>query len=316
MRMNLMIEGQENVSWEQWAAIARACEADGLEGLFRSDHYGSVKSDEPQGSLDAWTTLAGLAAETTRLRLGTLVSPVTFRHPSLLAKSVATVDHISGGRVELGIGAGWNEREHATYGFEFPGDAKRMQMLEEQIEIVHRQWTEDDFSFHGRHYRIDNLHALPKPVQRPHPPVIVGGAARARSAALAARWADEYNTVGASPQECRVRRERVARAFEDADRDPATLRFSLMTTVVVGSDKAEVVERGRRLMGRRGTDGDVDAWLREFEARWVVGTPDQVVARLEELEDAGVERVMLQHLLHEDLETIALLGREIAPKLG
>src|SRR5918992_2711573 len=128
MEINLMIEGQEDVTWDDWTAIARTCEEVELGGLFRSDHYASVKTERPRGSLDAWTTLAGLAAVTSRLRLGTLVSPVTFRHPSLLAKSVATVDHISSGRVELGIGAGWNEREHATYGFEFPGDAKRMQM--------------------------------------------------------------------------------------------------------------------------------------------------------------------------------------------
>lgn len=315
MRINLMIEGQEDVSWNQWVTIAQACEDYGLEGLFRSDHYSTVQSETPRGSLDAWATLAGLAARTTRLRLGTLVSPVTFRHPSMLAKTVATVDHISTGRVELGIGAGWNEGEHSGYGFDFPPGDVRMAMLEEQIEIVHRQWTEDAFSFAGNHYRVEDLHALPKPLQRPHPPLIVGGAARSRSAALAARWADEYNTVFASVAECRQRRARVARAWEEADRDPRTLRFSLMTSIIIGATRADVAQRARRLMAHNGETGDTEEWLRRFGDEWMVGTPDQVVSRLTELSDAGVDRVMLQNLLHDDVEVIALLGREVMPRL-
>jgi alkanesulfonate monooxygenase SsuD/methylene tetrahydromethanopterin reductase-like flavin-dependent oxidoreductase (luciferase family) len=176
MRVCLMIEGQEDVTWDQWLALAGACEEHGLEGLFRSDHYESVMGMRERGSLDAWTTLAALAARTSRIRLGTLVSPATFRHPSVLAKSVVTVDHVSGGRVELGLGAGWHEGEHRSYGFVFPPTPVRMERLAEQLEIVTRSWTEDAFSFSGRHYQVQDLRALPKPVQRP-PTLLVGGAA-------------------------------------------------------------------------------------------------------------------------------------------
>ena len=201
MRVCLMIEGQEDVTWDQWLALAGACEEHGLEGLFRSDHYESVMGMRERGSLDAWATLAALAARTSRIRLGTLVSPATFRHPSVLAKNVATVDHVSGGRVELGLGAGWHEGEHRAYGFEFPPTPTRMERLAEQLEIVTRSWTEDAFSFQGRHYQVQDLRALPKPVQRPRPTLLVGGGAGPKSLGLAARWADEYNTTGVPLEE-------------------------------------------------------------------------------------------------------------------
>src|ERR671918_772621 len=194
-----MIEGQEGVSWEEWLALALACEEHGLEGLFRSDHYHSLDPGPDLGSLDAWTTLAALAARTERIRLGTLVSPATFRHPAVLAKSAVTVDHVSGGRVEVGMGAGWHAGEHRAFGFPFPDDRERLDILEEQLEVVHRLWDGDDSPFQGRHYRLDGVAHRPRPVQRPHPPLILGGAGGARSARLAARWADEYNTSLATP---------------------------------------------------------------------------------------------------------------------
>ena len=169
MRVCLMVEGQEGVTWDQWLALARACEDAGLDALFRSDHYVSVQHRPERGSLDAWATLAALASVTTGLRFGTLVSPATFRHPSVLAKMVTTVDHVSGGRVELGIGAGWHEPEHAAYGFPFPPAAERLEALEEQIEIVHRSWSDGPFSFAGRHYTVEQLDAAPNPSRGPTP---------------------------------------------------------------------------------------------------------------------------------------------------
>src|SRR5256885_4348719 len=195
-----MIEGQEDVTWEQWVALARACEESGIEALFRSDHYLSVQGEHSRGSLDAWATVNALAAITSRLRLGTLVSPATFRHPSLLAKMVVTADHVSGGRVELGLGAGWLEAEHRAYGFPFEPTRTRMDVLAEQLEIVHRSWKPGPFSFHGAHYRIEDLDALPKPVQQPHPPLIVGGSGGAPRVALAAPWAGEDNKPVAAPE--------------------------------------------------------------------------------------------------------------------
>jgi F420-dependent oxidoreductase-like protein len=311
MRVCLMIEGQEGVTWPEWLALARAAEEAGLEGLFRSDHYAGLMGDETRGSLDAWTTLAALAAVTDRIRLGSMVSPVTFRHPSLLAKAVATVDHVSGGRVELGIGAGWNEREHEAYGFRFPELTERLERLEEQLELVVRQWTEDEVDFAGRHYRTQGLQAHPKPVQQPRPPVIVGGAARPRTARLAARLADEYNSPGGDLAGIREKRDTLLRACEDAGRE--RLVFSVMTGCVVGTDRAELHERVARVLERTGRGGDPSEFVRERTESWVLGTVDEVVERLQALERAGVERIFLQHLAHDDVEMVRLVGSEIVP---
>jgi alkanesulfonate monooxygenase SsuD/methylene tetrahydromethanopterin reductase-like flavin-dependent oxidoreductase (luciferase family) len=288
MLVCLMIEGQEDVAWDNWTALASACENSGISGLFSSDHYYSVFDGHGRGAFDVWAVLAALAARTTRLRLGTLVSPVTFRHPAVLAKLAVTADHISGGRIEIGMGAGWHEGEHALYGFEFPPARERMARLEAQLEEVHRQWKSGE--------------QLPQPVQKPHPPLIIGGAAGPRSAALAARWADEYNTVYVLPDEARRRRDAIAAACEAAGREP--IPFSMMNGFLLGADEAELRDRERALTEWTG-EGPGETWL--------TGTPEQVAERLREYEAAGVERVMLQHLNHRDLDTIALLGREVVP---
>jgi F420-dependent oxidoreductase-like protein len=308
MRVSLMIEGQEDVTWDQWVAIASACEDSGLEGLFRSDHYLSVMGHSDRGSLDAWATLAGLAAVTQRIKLGTLVSPASFRHPSVLAKSAVTVDHISNGRVELGLGAGWLGAEHHAYGFPFHATRTRMDVFAEQLEIVHRSWTEDGFDFHGDHFQIARLDPLPKPVQRPHPNLIVGGSGGPRSTSLAARWADEYNTVHPDPEDCVRRRAAVAAACERAGREMLT--FSVMTGCAVGASEDEVEQRARAVMGGSGSARE---WLRSVSDEWVVGTVDRVIERLGALADMGVDRVMLQHLAHSDTDMIAMLGEEVAP---
>jgi F420-dependent oxidoreductase-like protein len=310
-----MIEGQEGVSWEDWLALAKACEAHGVPALFRSDHYLNLGDNPERGSLDAWATISALAAVTTKLRLGTLVSPATFRHPSELAKVVATADHVSGGRVELGLGAGWHEREHRAYGFPFPPVRERMDRLAEQLEIVHRSWTEPSFSFSGRFYELEALDAQPRPCQAPHPPLIMGGGARPRSAALAARWADEYNTPFASLEDVRSRKAAVDAACTEAGREP--IPFSLMTGFLTGLDREELREKAAALAFAMGEpDRDVDAWLASPPDEWIVGTLDEVGARLEALRDAGVARVMLQHLLHTDLETVELVGRKLAPAVA
>jgi F420-dependent oxidoreductase-like protein len=305
MRLCLMIEGQEGVTWPQWVALADACERSGLEGLFRSDHYRSVTDGPALGSLDAWTTLAGLAARTDRIRLGTMVSPATFRHPSVLANAATTVDHISGGRAELGLGAGWYRREHTAFGFPFPPLGERMEVFEEQAEIITGQWTKESFSFAGRHYRLENCEALPKPVQRPHPPLIIGGSAKPRTVDVAARLAQEYNLVDATPADCRAARQRLDEACERHGRDPSTLVLSVMATVLVGANEADLARRGRRMADAGMDDGD--------HSTWIHGTVPQAVERLGELAGAGVERMMLQHLLHDDLEAVELFGAELAP---
>ena len=310
-----MIEGQEGVSWEDWLALAKACEAHRVPALFRSDHYLNLGDSPERGSLDAWATISALAAVTTTLRLGTLVSPATFRHPSELAKVVTTADHVSGGRVELGLGAGWHEPEHRAYGFPFPPLRERMDRLAEQLEIVHGTWTEAPFSFSGEHYALEGLDAQPRPVQAPHPPLLMGGAAGPRSAALAARWADEYNTPFASIDEVRERKARIDEACAAAGREP--IPFSLMTGCLVGLDREELREKAAALAYAMGEpERDVDAWLASPPEAWIVGTVDEVAVQLAELRDAGLARVMLQHLLHTDLETVELIGRQLAPALA
>jgi alkanesulfonate monooxygenase SsuD/methylene tetrahydromethanopterin reductase-like flavin-dependent oxidoreductase (luciferase family) len=244
---------------------------------------------------------------TTRLRLGALVSPATFRHPSVLAKLVTTVDRISGGRVELGIGAGWNEREHEAYGFEFPPLSERLELLEEQLAIVRGAWSAGPFSFAGKHYTLAAVDALPKPVQHPHPTVIIGGVAKPRTARLAARFADEYNVVYATPAECAERRAVVEEAWRAAGRDPASLTFSVMVPWLSGADADDLARRSQRLAAWRGTDAA--SLLEEWAPIGVTGTFEESVERLATYRDAGIDRIMLQHLLHDDIEAIALLER-------
>jgi F420-dependent oxidoreductase-like protein len=306
VRINLMVEGQEDVTWAQWLALARAAEDAGLEGLFRSDHYASVADHPERGSLDAWATLSALGAVTERLRLGTLVSPTSFRHPSVLAKCAVTVDHVSNGRVELGMGAGWHEHEHRAYGFPFHDLATRYEVFEEQVAIVARQLREDRFDHHGRHYRLEGCAARPKPVQG-RLPLLIGGSGGPRSVAIAARWADEYNTVFPSLDDVRERRDRLARACEAEGREPLT--FSMMIGCVIGEDEGEVEDRARRLHRWSGSDEDLDAWLARRRETWLVGTVDEVATRLWAYEEAGVDRVMLQHLLVDDTDAVALFGR-------
>jgi F420-dependent oxidoreductase-like protein len=308
-----MIEGQEDVTWEEWRSLARACEEHGVEALFRSDHYLSVDGHGERGSLDAWSTVAALAALTSDLRLGTLVSPATFRHPSELAKMVVTADHISGGRVELGMGTGWLEAEHEAYGFPFPSLAERMSLLEEQLDLIVREWAAGPFSYEGRHYTVRELDALPKSVQRPRPNLIVGGRGGRRSLALAARFADEYNTFYKSAAECAGIRRELDSACAREGRDPIPL--SLMTGWLTGEDRAELLDRAGRLADWRGQPGG-DALLRSLPESWLVGTIDELTDGLRELSARGVERVMLQHLLHRDLDAVGLIGRRLAPAVA
>src|SRR5919201_1931594 len=246
-----MIEGQEGVTWEDWVALADACEEHGVEALFRSDHYVSG-FDETRPVLDAWATLAGLAARTTTLELGTLVSPGTFRHPSVLARNAATADEISGGRVTLGIGAGWMEREHDAYGFDFATARTRVARLQEQIEIVHRLLRDDSVEFTGDHYRLENAPGL----DRPNLPILIGGSARPGTAGPAVRFADEYNTFFATAEDARERNQRLDEACLRAGRDPASLRRSLMAPCVVGEDAAGLGEAARRVGARFGRSPD------------------------------------------------------------
>jgi alkanesulfonate monooxygenase SsuD/methylene tetrahydromethanopterin reductase-like flavin-dependent oxidoreductase (luciferase family) len=304
-----MIEGQEGVTWDDWVALAETCEANGVEAMFRSDHYLSG-TDEQRHVLDAWATIAGLAARTTTLQLGTLVSPVTFRNPSVLARNAATADEISGGRVTLGLGAGWMEREHEAYGFEFATARERVAHFAEEIEVVHGLLRRERVSYEGAYYRLKDAPGL----DRPNLPILVGGSAKPGTTTPAVRFADEYNTFFVTMDELRKRKRALDEACEQAGRDPATLRYSLMAPCVIGEDEA-AVDASAEQIGRR-FGREPDAVLERYGDYGPVGTIDRVVARLREIEELGFERVMLQHLAHEDLHTVELIGRELAPAVA
>ena len=316
MELCLMIEGQEGVTWPQWRALAAACEQHGISTLFRSDHYQNLDGQHPErGSLDAWGTTIALSALTTTLRLGTLVSPTSFRHPSVLAKLVVTADHVSGGRIDVGIGAGWHQREHEAYGFPFLSSAERIDVLEEQLEILMGTWGDAEtppsgaadkstFSFDGRYYTLSGLDAQPKPVQRPHPPLIIGGAAGPRSAALAVRFADEYNTAFASLEQIQRRKANIDEAFERAGREP--IPFSVMAGAVLGVDDAEVAQRAHVVADATGWDAD--GIVRDPPQGWFVGTTEQAAEQLAPLREAGVSRVMCNQFVEPQVEQIARLG--------
>jgi F420-dependent oxidoreductase-like protein len=311
-----MIEGQEDVTWDDWLALASACETHGVGTLFRSDHYLSVDDRRERGSLDAWGTITALSATTVKLRLGTMVSPATFRHPAVLAKAVVTADHVSGGRIELGIGAGWWEGEHEAYGFELPEPGPRLAALEEQTQVVRGHWAEGPFDFEGEYFRAKNLDALPKPIQQPRPPLILGGRGGPRSLRLAARYADEYNTVMSTAAEIADLRRRLDQACEAEGRDPASLPLSMMTGWLVGADRKDLRDRASRLSRWKGQGDDGEAFLSALPESTISGTVPEALDQLRELEQAGLTRVMGQHLLHRDLDAVALMGKEVIPALA
>jgi F420-dependent oxidoreductase-like protein len=315
MRFCLMLEGQEGVRWSQWLEIAQTAERLGFEALFSSDHYFSVQNAPGRGSNDAWTILAGLAARTERIRLGTMVSPATFRHPTVLAKIATTVDHISNGRVEIGIGAGWWEEEHRTHGFPFPPTDERFGIFEEQVEIVHGLLTQERFSFESPHYALEECEFLHKPLQRPHPPIVLGGrTAGPRMQRLVATFADEFNTVGGTPEEVGDRFARIRAGLDAAGREQSTVTTSFMTWFYVGETEDEWLAKVERARRNDPSAGPFDAYLEEISRDCIVGTPERVAERISEYAAACVQRIVLNHELVDDLEVLELLATQVFPR--
>jgi F420-dependent oxidoreductase-like protein len=309
MKVRIFVEPQQGATYEQLLAVARATESLGFDAFFRSDHYLSMGGDGLPGPTDAWVTLAALARETSRIRLGTLVSSATFRWPGVLAITVAQVDAMSGGRVELGLGTGWYDGEHTAYGIPFPALGERFERLEEQLAILTGLWATpvgEKFSYSGAHYTLADSPALPKPFQKPHPPLILGGAGAKRTPRLAATYADEFNVPFHGVADTQAQFVRVREACESRNRDPATLTLSAAQVVCCGTDEAEVAARARAI-GR-----EVD----ELRANGAAGTPDEVVARLRELGAAGAGTVYLQVLDLDDLDHLRLLSERVLPNLG
>ncbi|WP_116951491.1 LLM class F420-dependent oxidoreductase [Jiangella endophytica] len=307
MQLRIFTEPQQGASYDDLLAVAQATERLGFDAFFRSDHYlkmGSV-SGLP-GPTDAWTTLAGLARETSRIRLGTLVSSATFRHPGVLAIQVAQVDQMSGGRVELGLGAGWFAQEHAAYGIPFP--EKRFGLLEEQFDVITGLWNTpagSTFDYAGSHYTVSDSPGLPKPVQQPVP-LIVGGNGPRRTPALAAKFAAEYNSSFPAKSDIADRFGAVRKACEDAGRDPDSLVYSVALVACVGADEAEFARRAAAI-------GREPAEVRE---NGLAGTPQEVVDGINAVRELGAGRVYLQILDLADLDHLELIAAEVAPHVA
>lgn len=303
MDFRVFTEPQQGATYEDLLRVAKAAEELGFDAFFRSDHYQTIGGDGGVGSTDAWVTLAGLARETSRIRLGTLVTPATFRLPGPLAISVAQVDQMSGGRVELGLGTGWYDGEHTSYGIPFPPLGERFELLEEQLQVVRGLWASDGpFTFEGAHYRLVDSPALPKPVQRPGPPIVMGGFGARRTPRLAATYADEYNVPFHSLEETRAAFDRLREACGISGRK---VLLSAAQTIAVGRDDAEVARRAAAI----GQD------VAGLKARGLGGTVVEVVDKLGQLAEAGATRVYLQTMDLHDLDHLALIAQEVVPQL-
>jgi F420-dependent oxidoreductase-like protein len=313
MRYALMTEPQQGLSYDEILAAARAAEDAGLEAFFRSDHYASFPGGEGKPTTDAWATLAGVARETSKIRLGVLVSPVTFRLPGQLAKVIQTVDEMSDGRVEAGFGAGWNDAEHAQLGLRFPSVGERFDMLEEQMAIIHGLWTEPDgWSFEGEHWQVrgSKRHGEVARGGRRHPHIIFGGKGGPRLARLVARYGDEFNlspgNLDAAPQAYANVRD----ACREIGRDPDEIVYSVMTNVVVADTEADLRTRVGDLLEVVGESGtDAESWIAQRRGRLIMGTPEQALERVRAFEAAGTQRIMLQDFLPRDLDHVRLMGR-------
>ena len=306
MQLRIFTEPQQGADYGRQLAVARAAEELGFDAFFRSDHYLTMGGSGLPGPTDSWVTLAGLARETARIRLGTLVSAATFRYPGPLAIAVAQVDDMSAGRIELGLGSGWFDGEHSAYGIPFPRLGERFDRLEEQLEIITELWETPlgkTYSFAGSYYTLTDSPALPKPVQRPRPPILVGGHGQRRTPRLAARFADEYNVVFVSPEETGAAFGRVRAACAAAGRDPAALVYSAGQTVCCGRTGAEVARRAAAI----GQD------VAQLEATGLAGSPAQVVDKLGRFAAAGASRMYLQVLDLHDLDHLELIAAQVMP---
>ena len=308
MELRVFTEPQQGATYDDLLAVARTAEDLGYGAFFRSDHYLGMGTEGLPGPTDAWITLAGLARDTSSIRLGTLMTSATFRYPGPLAISVAQVDQMSGGRVELGIGAGWYEREHTAYGVPFPATGERFDRLEESLAVITGLWgtpAGERFGFEGRHYRLSDSPALPKPVQSPRPPVLIGGKGKKRTPALAARYADEFNVPFDGIEQTRVLFERVRAACADAGRDPSSLTYSNALVLCCGDTEPEIARRAAAI-GR-----DVD----ELRENGLAGTPDEVAEKIGRYAAAGSQRIYLQMLDLGDLDHLELVAEKVMPQL-
>ncbi|MBA3280707.1 MAG: LLM class F420-dependent oxidoreductase [Acidimicrobiia bacterium] len=309
MELRIFTEPQQGATYDDLLTVALEAEKLGFGAFFRSDHYLNMGGDPGPGPTDAWITLAGLARDTETIRLGTLVTSATFRLPGPLAVSVATVDAMSGGRVELGLGAGWFDDEHTAFGIPFPGIGERFDRLEEQLEIITGLWATQEvgsFQHDGAHYQVTDGTGLPKPTQSPRPPIVIGGHGPTRTPALAARFADEFNTPFSTADVTELQFDRVRAAVEAVDRPADSMTYSAAQVVCVGTNEAEVARRASAI-GREPAD---------LRGNGVAGTPAEVIDRLGQFGEVGATRIYLQVLDLGDLDHLRLIAEDVLPALG
>lgn len=326
MRFALMIEAQMGLSYADQLAIVRRAEAAGFEAFFRSDHYASFPGSSEQASTDTWAVLAGLARETSTIHLGSLVSPVTFRHPGNFVKVVTTVDEMSGGRIEVGVGAGWNDDDHLPLGIPYPDIKERADLMEDQLALLHGLWEEaPGWDYDGHQVRVRGGALRPGPVQvegrpigkngRTRPWILTGSEGSPRGYRLAAKYSDEFNFSSSSPDSLAEKQAALDVACRAIGRDPRSLARSTMAGALIGRDEAEVERRAASLMAAFGQDTSSGvAWLTARRNRWIFGTPDQARAMVARYADAGIERIMLQDFLPRDLELIDQFAEELVAK--
>ena len=317
MDLAVMIEGQEGLNWDRWRRIIRATEDLGFESLFRSDHFFSLSGPHNRDALETFLSFVLVAEESSRICFGSLVSSMTFRHPSLLARQAAQIDALSGGRFILGMGAGWNVPEHEAFGLPFPPVRERMDRLEEGIQVVRTLWGDGPASFEGRYYQLKDVECYPKPAQSPAP-ILVGGSGEKRTLRIVAKYADEWNAVGQTLEGYRHKNEVLLEHCAAVGRDASTIRRSMMCGFVIGRDEAGIRAHLGRIaealpMLGRGDPGEV---LEGVKSRgWLVGTPSEVVEQIGRREEAGIQRIMMQHHAQVDFETLELIASDVLPQV-
>lgn len=321
-KIGVDVEAQDGMTWEQWHRLATRVEELGYESLWRSDHLFSVACHPERPALEAWTSLAYLATATSRIRFGTLVTPMTFRHPSVLAVQAAAIDELSGGRLEIGLGAGWNEREHEAFGIELPPLRKRFDRLDEGIAVMKALWSGEEATVDGRYFQLRGAVGHPRPAQAPHPPLVIGGTGEKLALRAVAKHADDWNAHGVTLEVHQAKRKVLERHCEELGRDPGTIELSIAGSLAIGETDAGV-ERAIRAYAEffplrtpqffpEGAPTTVAA-LRE--RGWFVGRPDQIVEQIQEIAATGVHRVMVQVMPH-DLPTIELFAEAVLPQVA
>ena len=318
VNLGIMLEGQEDLTWEKWHDFADRTEGLGFESLWRSDHLHPLVLGPDKEVLEAWISFATLAARTERIRFGAMVTPMTFRHPSVLAKMAASIDVLSKGRLEMGLGAGWCVPEHTAFGIPFYDWKTRYGMLEEGLEIIKAMWTEDNVTFKGQHYTLEGATSYPKPYQSPHPPFVIGGNGEKRTLPITAKYAQEWNGISLTVEGFVAKRALLHRLCREINRNPDEISISLTGTAIIGRDDQDYARRLARVANILGPEkGVADATPDELmDKGWIVGTPDRVVERILAYSEAGASRVIFQLYDYEDTELLDVIAEKVLPRVS